>query len=396
MRINTHNIASFTGEQNRVLQRATLSDITKYGRLFGASGFFGAEDGGYHTSGDAQRPVVGTTVTVDGQPIDEIWNEINRRTALFNQHAQALVGLMSFRLDRAQEKVSVYDTAAFEEATEFGRPGKVRVRQISRGFPLKHYDLGYGYTREFIDSARASQLLAVQNKVESAYWALELDIAMSALFNNANATDEDGISVKRLYNADGEIPPQYKRVTHDGTHTHYLTTGNSSPTLANIQTLEGHLLHHGYGDNGEQLVLLANRTDMLNIRGLAEFIEAESSQVPIVRDGQIVGLTSNAPEGLSPEGYIGKFVVVQEDMVPVGYLVAFATGGLLADENPLGIREHENASIRGLRLVEGPNGRYPLIDAVYDSYLGAGVRHRGGAAIMQVTAGAYTVPTFPV
>ena len=381
------------------LKRPSLAQIAALNGFHGGSGlkgFAGREDGGFITRSDVTAVVPGTDRTIDGQPINEIWQNLVERNAVFNQHANVLISLLTFPVERAQEKVSVYDSAAFEEATEFGRPGKVRMRMIPRGFPLKHYDLGYGYTQEFIDSARGNQITAVASKVESAWWARQMDIVLTALFTEDNATDEDGISVKRLYNGDGEVPPNYRRWTHDGNHTHYLYTAGTSIALADIAALEEHLIHHGYGDNGETLVLHVHRDDLVAVRALAGFVPAASATVPTIVDGNVVGVQRSAPQGLTPEGYIGEFVVVQNNEIPSGYLLAYATGGTFADENVVGLRQHENPAIRGLRLVEGPNGRYPLIDAVYDGYLGAGIRHRGAAAILYVDTGgggAYVEPT---
>ena len=379
----------------KAFKRPSLAQVAALNGFSGGSGlkgFAGREDGGFHTRADVIEAVPGTNLTLDGQPISEIWDELVARNQIFNQHANQIISLLTFPITRAQEKVSVYDSAAFEEASEFGRPGKIRARMIGRAFPLKHYDLGYGYTQEFIDSNNSRTILAVASKVESAWWSRQMDTVMTAVFNNVNATDEDGLSIKRLYNADGEVPPTYRRWTHDGTHTHDLTS--AALDLAAVQTMEEHLIHHGYGDNGETLVLHAHRDDIATIRALAGFVPAESATVPQIVNGNVVGSVRAAPQGLSAEGYIGEWVVVQNNEVPSGYLFGYATGGQFADENLVGLRQHENPSARGLRLVEGPNGRYPLIDAVYDGYLGAGVRHRGAGVITQITAGAYAVPSF--
>jgi hypothetical protein len=115
-----------------------------------------------------------------------------------------------------------------------------------------------------------------------------------------------------------------------------------------------------------------------------------------VVDGQIIGQAlSNIPPNFNLEGWVGMLAVVENNDIPSGYVFAHAVGGLFADENLVGLRSHENPSARGLRLIEGPNGRYPLIDAVYDGYVGAGVRHRGGGVVMQAAGGGgYTDPTF--
>lgn len=357
--------------------------------------FVGAEgEGGYLMQQDTITVVPGTTTTVDGQPLSEIWTELQERLSVFNEQMSFLVSLMTFPVNRPVDRIGVYQTPKFEEATELGRPEKIRLQYVFRGFPLRHYDLGFGYTQEFIDSARGSQISSIAAQAENAWWNLNMEVTLAALFTSTNATDEDGVSVKRLYNADGEIPPYYKRWTHDGTHTHYLASGGAAVTQANIETLEEHLIHHGFGDFGETFILFANRAEMADLRGLAGYIPASSSTRPVIVDGVVVGQTSAGIPGLDTDGYIGRFAIVENNDIPAGYLVAFATGGQFATQNLVGLREHDNPSISGMRLIEGPVARYPLIDAVYDGYVGAGVGQRGAGVVMQITAGAYTDPDF--
>lgn len=353
----------------------------------------GAEgEGGFFMRQDAMETVSGQAVTLDGQPLSEIWGDLQVRLAAFNEQMSFMVSLLSFPVERATEKVGIYQTPRFEEATELGRPQKVRLQMIARGFPLKHHDLGFGYTQEYLDSATSDQITAVAAQAENAWWSLNMEVVLGALFNNVNLTDDEGISVKRLYNADGEVPPHYKRSSHDGTHTHYLTTGAAAIGVEDLEAIEAHFIHHGYGDFGERFIVLTPRGEMADIRALTGFVPAVSSSIPIIVDGQVVGQQRSGLPGLDAEGYFGKLIFVEQNDIPDGYLVAFATGGQFANQNPVGLREHDNPGINGMRLVEGPVARYPLIDAVYDGYLGAGVRHRGGAVIMQVTAGAYAVP----
>jgi hypothetical protein len=49
--------------------------------------------------------------------------------------------------------------------------------------------------------------------------------------------------------------------------------------------------------------------------------------------------------------------------------------------------------LRGLRLVKGRSADYPLQEAYYQRGFGTGVRQRGGAVVMKITTGGYTVPT---
>lgn len=361
--------------------------------------FYGAEDGeapgGFVQRSDAIDTVSGTGVTVDGQPLDEIWNDLQARLAAFNRTASALIGMFTFPVTRAADQVAVYWTPDFEEATEFGRPAKIRTQRVNRGYPLKHYDIGFGFTQEYLDDADSNEIRAIQVQAQAGWWQLLTDVTLNALVQNANLTDSEGVVVRRLYNGDGEAPPTYKRWSHDGTHTHYLFSGGAGTFDGDdLDAMEEHILHHGYGDFGEQLVLHMNRDNMSVVRALVDFIPAETSDRPTVLDGTVVGtLGGGAPAGLRVQGYHGRWVIVENNDLPDTVLLGMATGGSFATQNPVGIRQHRNPSARGLRLIEGRSSRYPLVESVYDGYTGAGVRHRGASVVMSLTAGAYEVPT---
>ena len=361
-------------------------------------GFRGAEGspGGYLQQNDAIQSVSGVrSVTIDGQPFSDIWSELQRQTTQFNQFASAMISVLTYQVTRAQDRVGVYTIPEFEEATEYDTPNKVALDYVFRGYPLRYFDLGIGFTRMFLDSAQGQEILSQQRSVENGWWNLQRRTVLRALFSASNATVE-GVSVKRLYNADGEIPPRYATYTHDGNHTHYLSSGNSSPTAANVSTLEEHLLHHGYGDNGEEMALHVPRNLITAVRALTGYVPAQSSNRPVIVDGRVVGQTSSSMVeglGINVDGYIGRFAVIENVGIPASYLLAQATGGANAMQNPVGFRVHENAAARGLRLHAGSFQEQPLIDSVYDTYMGAGVRHRGAAVVMFVDAGAYTAPT---
>ena len=375
------------------LKIPTLKEIANYT----GNGVHGAEgEGGFLSRIDTIEAGAGSGGrTIDGQLFSDIWTDLNTRLAIFNEQANRMVGLLTFPVDRAQDRVSVPWTPEFERATEFGRPSKTRFKTIFRGFPLAHWDLGYGFTQEFLDDSKASEIMAVQVQSESAYWALQMRTAMTALFDNAPDASDEGVTVLPLYNADGEVPPNYRRWTHTGSHAHYLTS--AALDVAALGTMETHLIHHGYGDDsmggaGGKIFLHVNRANMAAVRALAGFVPATTATSPTIIDGQVVGLQRSGEMGLNPEGYFGKMIVIENNEVPAGYLMALVSGGIFSNQNPVGMRQHENTSARGLRLIEGNRAHYPLIESVYDTYLGAGVRHRGAAVVTQITAGAYEVP----
>ncbi|MBY0290146.1 MAG: hypothetical protein K2X52_23830 [Mycobacteriaceae bacterium] len=85
--------------------------------------------------------------------------------------------------------------------------------------------------------------------------------------------------------------------------------------------------------------------------------------------------------------------LIESHYVPSGYVIVAATGGLDSDRNPIGLRSHANPAYRGLRHIPG-RGPYPLVDSFYARGFAVGVRHRGAAAVMQVTTNVnYIAPT---
>lgn len=361
---------------------------TIYGRA-------GEAPAGMFQQGDVPKMMPGSRqTTVDGQDINEIWREMQARLAAFNRFAEAKASLLSFPVARETEKVGVPRNSAFQRASELGTPTKIRVEYVARAYPLYHYDLAYGYTQEFLDYANGAQIVAVEAQVRAAWEALRRNTILAALFDNVNGTHE-ALTIRRLYNADGEIPPKFKRWTHAGSHTHYLESAGASLADDDMETLEEHLIHHGFGEEGASLVIHFNRAEYDDIAGLTDWVPAQSADRPAVLTGPVVGgnLTTSV-RGIPVQGYIHRFSFVEDNDLPAGYLLAYATGGTFSPENPVGVRYHENPSARGLRLVQGPSGQYPLIGAVYDGYIGAGIRQRGAAVVMQITSGSYAVPTF--
>lgn len=102
--------------------------------------------------------------------------------------------------------------------------------------------------------------------------------------------------------------------------------------------------------------------------------------------GQIFGLTS--------VGSYGPIAgVVESSFVPAGYVIVLATAGPRSPSNVIGVREHINASYRGLRQIPGVQPGYPLIESFYSRGFGTGTRYRGGAVVTQLkVSGSFDLP----
>jgi len=216
------------------------------------------------------------------------------------------------------------------------------------------------------------------------------------------------VSVYPFYNGDQTAlpvaPPDWKTYAHTTSHTHYLTSGATTIVSADLDEGYDHIHHHGYTQGGASVFVLVNRQESKVIRTFRvadgdayDFIPALGTPGSTFL-GTIVGSLpgTGAPAGAPSVfpgvvGYYGNMAIIEEDYTPAGYYVMIASGGLFNDRNPVGIREHENASLRGLKLIPQFE-RYPLREAFYHHAIGAGVRHPAAGVVMQMTASSYSVP----
>ena len=363
----------------------------------------GGAPGGFNQASDI------VTQTVDGFDLNDLWQEYQTSLSIQNEARQRIVDFLTFAVTNPQERVPQISTGDFERASEYGEPRGIRpkVAQFTMGYDFEWYDLAARFTWKFLADAPRSQVDAINAMAIEGDNRLVFSRVMAALFVNQNRlADIEGqqdVNVYALYNADGTVPPQFQDNSFDGTHTHYLVSGATTVDSTDLDDMEEHLIHHGYGsDSGARIVLMCNRREVREIRTFRvangdswDFIPAQGgpAQILPITEQILGGQVPATLQGLKVAGTYGNIVVVEENVIPQGYMAMISTGGASNLNNPVGIREHANTTLRGLRLVKGPNADYPLIDSFYQRGFGTGIRHRGGAVIMQVKAsGSYAPP----
>lgn len=384
-------------------QRA-LSDLTELIKEFGLENIEASIQGGergYNQNADV------LTQTADGSSLNRMWREFQETIRLWNRDRNFLVQLLTYTVGDPTERVMQPSEEDFEEASEFGEPKGIRLgTPFILGFPFKWFDLAIRYTWMFLAEASADQVRELNNTALEADNRLMFTRVLRAIFNATNETatiNGQAVNVYRFYNNDGTVPPKWKNTTHAGTHTHYITSGAATVDAGDLTDMENHLKHHGYDINrGYDLVLLVNSAQGATIRTFKVGVGGATYDfIPSQGVGGGVFLPANGgivarPGGRNIPGLIGTYgpwLVVEEDYIPAGYMFGFATAGERNIGNPVGIREHQQPGLRGLRLVKGREPDYPLIDSFYQHGFGAGIRHRGAGIVMQVTASAsYTAP----
>lgn len=364
--------------------------------------------GGYHTEGDI------VSFTSDGIDLNELWGEYQATLQIYASQRATLVQLFTYPVVNLIENVPQVGEASFEEASEFGEPrsARVGVKYIQLGYDYKDYDAATRYTWKFLRDADARQVQAVHEEFIRADGRLVFRKVMEALFDNRNratALNNQAYNVYPLYNADGMVPPSYKGNSFDGTHNHYLVSGNAQIDSGDFEASYEHLEEHGYSiENGTTIIAMVNKVQAKEIRkwktGVAnnngaiaeyDFIPAPGQPTMILPNES--GLLGSQPpsswNGLRVIGSYMGVLVIEDSYIPEGYMLMFGSGGAGDLRNLVGLREHANPAYNGLRLLPGNQQRYPLIDSYYARAFGTGVRQRAGAAITQFKAtGDYDIP----
>ena len=364
---------------------------------------------GYSTLGDV------LTKTADGRDLNEIWNEFQNVIGIHNERRNKIVDLLTYPVHNPIEDVVQANTDDFELASEFGVPKSIRTgaNVFQMGFSFDWYDVATRFTWQYLSEASAAQVESVHASVLEADNRKLFNEVMKTAFNNKNreaSIKNRNYTVYAMYNGDGTVPPPVGPNKFDGTYTHYLVSGADAIDSGDIEDIIDRFKKLGLGSNtGTQTVILANSREVNAIRrfranvtnannavALYDFIPGPSAPAQLLTTP--AGLLGTQPpsefQGLPVAGSYGGAIIIEEDYIPAGYMFAFVTGGASAINNPIGLREHQNTELRGLKLMAGDRSAdYPLINSNYIHGFGTGVRHRGNGIAMKIAAaGAYTPP----
>jgi hypothetical protein len=388
-----------------------LVDLRSLGIL--PAGVGAANRLGTHVAADV------VTQTADGTDLNVVWRDFMALLNTVNGQRQALINFLTYGVTNPTELVTQPGQGVdFEEASEFGEPvgSRIQPAYFNLGYGFKWYDLAARYTWQYLADATDDMVNSVANAAVEAYYRKLLTEVLRTVFNPTNLTANikgNAYTVYKFYNADGTVPPSYKNNTFNGAHTHYKSAGSATLEAQDLDTMViDDFASHGYNQlSGYRLVLMVNSVVGNTIRnfrsavntgqavggnyGRYDFIPAQGQPGQIIpATTQVIGAqqVANTLNGLDVIGTYGPLIVVQDDWLPTDYVFSFATGGTDNLINPIGLREHSNAGLRGLRLVKGRNADYPLIDSFWAAGFGTGVRQRGGGIVVQLTAGAYAPP----
>lgn len=362
--------------------------------------------GGYSTAGD-----VLVSHSADGVELNKIWQQIQDANELYNGSRSSLTRLLSYPTTNVADAIPQgLSSHSFEKATEFGVPVAARepATALPLGYDFEDYDGRSAFTWKFLRDSSAEQIKSVANRIFEGDNKLVNGTILNRLFSPTEGVNEHGHRVFGLWNSDNIVPPPYMGQTFTAPHQHYLTTEATTLDSEIVEDAIRHITHHGYGlDQGSQLLILASPSTGEAIETWRQGVESvasgpkakydfvrSSTAPPYLTDETIIG--QQAPgsfHNLPVSGSYGPAWLIEHAYVPAGYIAVVASGGVDSQNNPVAFRQHPNTAYQDLRWIPG-NGKYPLIETFAQRSFGVGVRHRGAAVCIQITASStYTAPT---
>lgn len=399
--------AAFAASPKRGMELVNLREL---GILPGARG--GAPVHGTHVASDI------VTQLADGTDLNDVWGSIMDLLNAANASRQALINFLTYPVTSPTELVpQPGDGVDFEDATEQGQPSGSRITPsyFQLGYGFKWYDLAARYTWQYLADATQAMVDSVANASVEAYYRKQMVEMLKAVYSNVNSTATirgNAYTVYRFYNNDGTVPPTYKTNTFLGTHNHYVQSGAATVDAGDLTEIIDDFASHGYTPElGYRIVIMVNKAEGDVIRGFRSTANGGSGRYDFIpstgQPAQIMNVTTQvigqtpppstifgpAINGLNVIGVYGNAYIVQDDWHPAGYLFGFATGGTQSLNNPLGLREHAQSSLRGVRLVQGKQPNYPLIDSFWAAGFGFGTRQRGAGYVIKIGSSGYAPPT---
>jgi hypothetical protein len=368
----------------------------------GVQGFRDARTGKYYAhvaGGDyGYNDTRDSLINLSGVTFEVIWDDLQFSLMQYNNVVGELMATLTFQTDRIGLREYTPGDMTFERGTEYGRPDRQRVGGFRvRNFPVDKFQLGIGFTRDYLLGATTEEIDATFNEAVRADRRLLLNEIFRVAFRNTNYTFYDDIAgavtVRALLNGDSEPIPSFEgRTFNAATHTHYHASAGATLALADLQQMRRDLIEHGH-DGNRILYIPLNLED--TIRGLAGWADNWAYYHPneSLAPGDLTRVANVGPEYI---GVILGFKVRVMGWFPDNYLFAYNGYGQNNRMNPFAWRVKVNPAQQGLQLIN-QNGAdtYPLIDSFFERWFGIGGLTRANGSVMFVTGGGtYVVPTF--
>jgi len=319
--------------------------------------------------------------TLDGIDWREVWdNYLVKGIDRYNEVDETDFAVLLCQSDDETRKkyllrtANTFQSLAHGERPEFRKGVKGAFQKLTEKFGT-----GIGYDLDTLKDMKLQDILDYQagifvqdrENTRSIILKAMLESSTDGFFNGSFESDE-GVTA----------PPPYGQNTFTGaTHTHYLGTATSYISLTEIPDWRAHIIHHGFG---KRLVGFINSAQEADIAKML---------VPTVAT---VYVSNPLTDKVSVDGYLARAGGVEwitNENIPAGYVLVVSTDLEANMNKPAKLIHPTNASYRGLMLLQGGNGQYPIIDSYYLRWLGAKILHRGAGVVVRLGNATWADPT---
>ena len=282
---------------------------------------------------------------------------------------------------------------AMERHTEYSRPIAQRSETTGHMLPLLSWDIGLGWTWDYLRKARMAQL---QADMAAAFqgvrdrWRLQVLTRLfqrgddsgaalglgSAGYSPGFATDAGSTGVDF-------VPPAFGGNTFTSAHEHYVGISGGSPTLAMFQDAKDELREHGHEPGPQGFDFWIGKTAEAAVRALTDFVPVAASNIAYSNTVSLATLGAEAD--MNQSYYIGTiedFKVRVVPGIPQYYGVGFKSYGPNSMRNPLRVRVSKGANRPQVVAMADPrsgNGAWPLQYLMLFTEYGVGVGDRTAA-----------------
>jgi hypothetical protein len=269
---------------------------------------------------------------------------------------------------------NTFQSLAHGERPEFRKGVKGSFQKLTEKFGT-----GIGYDLDTLKDMRLQDILDYQagiiiqdrENIRSEILKAMLQSSTDGFFNAAFESDE-GITA----------PPPYGQNTFLASHTHYLGTASSEILLVEIPDWRKHIIEHGFGKNIIGFINSAQEAD------IAKMLTPSTAGT--------LKVANPLTDKIAVDGYLaraGGVEWVTTECMPEDYVLLVSTDLNANMNKPAKLIYPTNSSYRGLLLLHGGNGQYPIIDSYYLRWLGAKVLHRGAGVVVRLGNANWADPT---
>jgi hypothetical protein len=310
-----------------------------------------------------------------------------------------MTGLYSVT-DQPEVEYRVGVSNGFSDHTEYGRPDEARAATEGHLLPLKAFDRMLGWTWDYLQIARLSQIEAdIADAIKDARDKRRVAILTRCLQRGDDSGAAKGLgssgyspgfaTTAGSTNVDF-VPPAFAGVSFASTHEHYVGIAGGVFTEAVFKDVKAELREHGHEPPYE---FVAGVSDESVIKGLTGF-------VPVALANVQYGMTQDRATLAGGSDNVGSYYIgTIEDIavrimpgMPQYYGFGYKSYGRLSQRNPLAVRVFKGRSDLSVVAMQDPkagNGQSPIQNLMTYFQFGVGVKDRTNGTARYVNSASW-------